>query len=278
MTIQMSQLFIYTPSPPTSLRHFVEFWAERYRWQNMDLYTHNIAGPHTPDGLANLFKWKIGNKLFANKLPLLKRCFIDRRAEAEKLLRELVACEHREIARRFLNHFKDGGAIWRIFWLHCWNTRFPIYDQHVHRAMTFIKDNGQTEELGKFNNAKKVQLYLDHFLPFFDEFQGMDGRTVDMALWQFGKTLSRREPRPAGTPRVPGKPKTPGAGDDRFGNRLGSQAASINAAVEDKQPVATLEAVCKATGLSEARVKSHFRWLQVHGFGKADKDGFRLIE
>ncbi len=192
MTIQMSQLFIYTPSPPASLRQFIEFWAERYRWQNEELYTPNINGPHTAAALEDLFKWKIGNKLFANKLPLLKRCFIDRRAEAEKLLKELAGRERREIACRFLDRFKDGGAIWRIFWLHCWDTRFPIYDQHVHRAMTFIKDNRKMEELGKFTHAKKVQLYLDRFLPFFVEFQGLNGRTVDMALWRFGKSLLDR--------------------------------------------------------------------------------------
>ena len=189
MSIRLNQLFIYTPSAPTSLCHFIEFWAERYRWQNEELYTENIAGPHTPAGLADLFKWKIGNKLFANKLPLLKRCFIDRRAEADKLLKKLATRQPREVARRFLDHFKDGGAIWRIFWLHCWDTRLPIYDQHVHRAMTFIEDGGQMEELGRYNHARKVELYLDRYLPFFDEFQRMDGRKVDKALWQFGKSL-----------------------------------------------------------------------------------------
>ena len=44
--------------------HFVEFWAERYRYPNDDLYTQNINAPRTPDSLGKLFKWKIGNKLF----------------------------------------------------------------------------------------------------------------------------------------------------------------------------------------------------------------------
>jgi hypothetical protein len=192
MSIRLSQLFIYTPSPPTSLRQFVKFWAERYLSSYEHLYTNNINGPHTPDGLCALFKWKIGNKLFANKLPLLKRCFIDRRSDAEKFVEKLDTHEPSEFARRFLDHFKEGGAIWRIFWLHCWATRFPIYDQHVHRAMTFIKDNGQMEELGKYSHEKKIQLYLDRYLPFFDEFREMDGRTVDMALWRFGKSLKDR--------------------------------------------------------------------------------------
>jgi hypothetical protein len=192
MSIPLNQLFIYAPSPPNSLRHFVEFWAERYHYPQEFLYTQNINGPHTVARLGDLFKWKIGNKLFASKLPLLKRCFIDRRSQAKKLLREDAACDSREVAQGFLDYFKDGGAIWRIFWLHCWNPRFPIYDQHVHRAMTFIKDNKRMDELGKFNHAKKVQLYLDHYLPFIDEFHGMDGRKVDQALWRFGKSLKDR--------------------------------------------------------------------------------------
>jgi hypothetical protein len=189
MTIRMSQLFVYTQSPPTSLRHFVKFWAERYFYGDEDLYTQNINGPHTAEGLADLFKWKIGNKLFSSSLALVKRSFIDRSAEAEELVRKLAASESREIARRFLDDFKVGGAIWRIFWLHCWDTRFPIYDQHVHRAMMFIKNKGQLEELGKFKNEKKIQLYIECYLPFFKEFEGMDGREIDKALWQFGKSL-----------------------------------------------------------------------------------------
>jgi hypothetical protein len=60
---------------------------------------------------------------------------------------------------------------------------------HVHRAMTFIKDKGKKEEIVNFSPEKKIALYLDHYLPFFAEFDGMDGREVDKALWQFGKSL-----------------------------------------------------------------------------------------
>jgi hypothetical protein len=195
MTIQMSQLFIYTPSPPASLRQFVEFWAERYHDPHELLYTQNINGPPTAAGFADLFRWKIGNRYFKSKKRLLKQCFIDRLGEAGPLLKQLAGQERREIARRFLNNFKDGGAIWRIFWLHCWDPNFPIYDQHVHRAMIFIKDkdNGKMEELGKFNHAEKVvQLYLDRYLPFFDEFPQMENRKLDKALWRFGKSLVDR--------------------------------------------------------------------------------------
>src|SRR5262249_331470 len=145
MTIKMDQLFIYTPTPPRSLRQFVEFWAARYSWQNEELYTGNITGPHTAKRLEELFRWKIDKRWFASTLPHLQQCFINHRAKAGRLVKELARCESCKAARRFLDQFREGGTIWRIFWLHCWDTRFPIYDQHVHRAMTFILDGGRME-------------------------------------------------------------------------------------------------------------------------------------
>ena len=55
--------------------------------------------------------------------------------------------------------------------------------------MVFIQDNGREEELSEFEPEQQVQLYLDRYLSFFDEFQGMDCRKVDQALWQAGKFL-----------------------------------------------------------------------------------------
>jgi hypothetical protein len=129
----LNQLFILKPSPPDSVSAFVEFWAERYHYPGEQLYTRNIDGPHTPKGLRDLFKWKIGTRFFAAKLKRqsVEQNFISRLDEAQRLLRSLVSRELRGVAEGFLEHFNDGGAIWRIFWLHCWDTRFPIYDQHV---------------------------------------------------------------------------------------------------------------------------------------------------
>ncbi len=206
MSIKLDQLFVYTQSTPNSLNHFVEFWAERYYDPYELLYTKNIRGPHTPEGLLELFKWKIGNKLFASKRELLERSFISRRDEAQRLLRDLSKHEFRAIASGFLDHFQDGGPIWRIFWLHCWDARFPIYDQHVHRAMVYIEEKG-LEELSRHSPEKRIQLYLDRYLPFFQHFRGMDGRNVDQALWRFGKSLKDLSLPPPG--RMRGKPRTP---------------------------------------------------------------------
>jgi hypothetical protein len=190
MTILMNQLFVLARSKPDSLRHFVEFWAERYTYGDDAPYFTNINGPHTKDTLLALFKWKIGSRFFEAKRPHLEQNFIGRLEDARKLAQAVARCEPREIAKRFLVEFKDGGAIYRIFWLHCWVPRLPIYDQHVHRAMTFIMDNGQTEKLADFDADPQIQRYLGRYLAFFDEFRDMKHRDVDKALWQFGKSLS----------------------------------------------------------------------------------------
>jgi hypothetical protein len=130
-------------------------------------------------------------------LPRVATQFIDRHEEAAALSKELASCEL-DAAKAFLDRFKEGGPVYRIFWLHCWNPRFPIYDQHVYRTMTYVVD-GKPQELNKiFGDQKKINAYLERYLSFFAGFRGIDPREVDKALWQFGKSLKeaqRREQR-----------------------------------------------------------------------------------
>ncbi len=62
-----------------------------------------------------------------------------------------------------------------------------------------------------------------------------------------------------------------GQGEDRFGNRIGSQASSINSAVEAGN--LTVEAVSQVTELSKTRVSGHFVWLITHKFAEQDGKG-----
>jgi predicted ArsR family transcriptional regulator len=60
--------------------------------------------------------------------------------------------------------------------------------------------------------------------------------------------------------------KAPAAADgarDRFGNRVGTQAAVINAALTSKPQTAAQ--VAEATGLNAGRIASHFKWLLERG-------------
>jgi hypothetical protein len=183
-----------TPDP-ASPREFVEFWARRYSDPNERLYTEYINCPHqTAETLTTLFKWKIGARFFTRTLErMVKPHFLSRIEEARALPLDISASD-------FLNTFRDGGPIYRIFWLHSWHPRrFPIYDQHVHRAMVFIQ-HGRVEELSGHSDEGKITKYLECYIPFFETFRdanipfdleldGVPGRKVDRALMAFGQAI-----------------------------------------------------------------------------------------
>jgi hypothetical protein len=178
-----NRFFIYRYTA-VSHRDFITFWAQHYTDTKEDdlLYTPSILAEHTKHTLRQLFQWKVGVRLFQHQLPSLSKNFIDRIEEAR--------CQPPDVCpEKFLNIFESGGAIYRIFWLHCWfPNRFPIYDQHVHRAMIYINE-GRQEELDSFNDKNKIAQYINQYLIFRKNFSEIDDRSVDRALWAFGKWL-----------------------------------------------------------------------------------------
>jgi len=174
------KLHIYEPKS-ASMIQFVDFWSERYRYKLENLYTDNIGKSLTGSRVIELFIWKNGTPLSDKKDISVRINYIDRLDELKEFTQDFEAGE-------FLNRFSKGGAIWRIFWLHCFRPdEFPIYDQHVHRAMIFIK-SGKVEEIPS-NDPKKVIEYINHYLPFYSTFAGLDKRKLDKALWSFGKFI-----------------------------------------------------------------------------------------
>lgn len=174
-------MIIYQPLQANQ-QQFVEFWSLRYEYAQENLYLNNVGQALTEQGILELYQWKNGTPLSARKLTSVHRNFVQRRGELAQLQPNVTAND-------FLAHFNNGGAIWRIFWLHCWQpNRFPIYDQHVHRAMAFIS-NGVPEEIPQYD-PRKIEAYIDRYLPFHAQFAAIDGRAVDKALWAFGKFIN----------------------------------------------------------------------------------------
>lgn len=174
-------MLIYSPLQATSAQ-FVEFWSRRYVYSNEALYDDNIGRELTERRVLDLYEWKNGTPLSARKLASVRRNFIDR-------LDEIPQLGAGTNAEDFLKRFAEGGAIWRIFWLHCWQPmRFPIYDQHVHRAMTMIL-GGVPQEIPEYD-PRKIDSYIRKYCAFHATFAGIDGRSLDKALWSFGKFLS----------------------------------------------------------------------------------------
>ncbi|MGA9851714.1 MAG: hypothetical protein WBR15_02135 [Gammaproteobacteria bacterium] len=174
-------MIIYQPLT-ANIHQFVEFWSPRYRYPEENLYEENIGRELTQRRILDLYRWKNGTRLSARKRDSVLHNFVRRRRELAHLeLTEYVNVLLRDI-------FTDGGAIWRIFWLHCWQSlRFPIYDQHVHRAMTFIQ-TGVAMEISNYD-PRTINSYITSYMPFHATFAGIDGRDVDKALWAFGKFI-----------------------------------------------------------------------------------------
>ena len=172
---------------------FIEFWASQYRYEIEHLYETNISiKPITDDAIRKLFEWKNGSKIAKKKQESIERNYISAKEHAivdrtTQFVPTNSPDEAVVVAKEFLNQFSKGGAIWRIFWLHCCNQGFPIYDQHVHRAMVFIEE-GRIEELDDFSDKKKVEFYLTKYVRFHSQFSG-DQREIDKALVTFGKFL-----------------------------------------------------------------------------------------
>ena len=164
------------------LDRFVSFWAELYRDPLEPLYEENIAGPLTPARIRKLFEWKNGGKLARKKMESVERNFIGRLDEALNLDPDTPAHD-------FLKLWPKGGAIWRIFWLHCWTPdRYPIFDQHVYRAAARIC--GWADRKIPTTDGKRIDAYLQRYLPFWRDI-GISSRDADRALWVYGRFLKQ---------------------------------------------------------------------------------------
>ena len=173
--------FIVFEESSASLPKFVDFWEARYSYRLEGLYEKHIKDPFSCTAVRKLFMWKNGTPLSPLKTESVEANYVLRIDDARNLPRDTTP-------EQFLETFPKGGAIWRIFWLHCWNQDFPIYDQHVHRAMKCIQ-NENAEEIGQYSDNRKIHLYLTQYIPFYRNFCEIDGRKVDRALWAFGKFM-----------------------------------------------------------------------------------------
>jgi hypothetical protein len=157
---------------------FVDFWGRLYSGYDEAFYQANIGQPLTEDRILKWFEWKNGTPLSPLKAQSILRYSLPEE--------RLPADAPDDAIQGFLN--RGGGAIWRIFWLHLQHPKlFPIYDQHVHRAMAFML-NWETLEI-PLHNPTKVRSYLEKYRPFFSQFADLPSRSVDRALWAFGKFL-----------------------------------------------------------------------------------------
>lgn len=162
------------------LDEFVACWSSLYRYPDDHLYTDNIGKPLTPDRVNALYRWKNGGELSAAKQ------------------RSVDLHYHEAVGRGFtltdgsspaeLLKPVGGGHVWGIFFLHCHDpVRFPIFDQHVHRAAQAIR----SRSLAPLRARDTLKYYETDYLPLWATLDpGRFGRDLDKALWVFGKAIS----------------------------------------------------------------------------------------
>lgn len=175
-------------SPQKFVGHWSNQWTDKDREADEKYYNPYIGKPLNEEGLKALFRWKNQMTLSTVKLKTVDD-YIDRIGDLRNLPADTTPSS-------FLNNFNKGGAIWRIFLLHCWSfwrgPKYPIYDQHVHRAMTFICDEIK-EEIGGWNDQGKIDAYVKRYVPFFQTFSQCDPQNVDRALMRFGQFIKNFE-------------------------------------------------------------------------------------
>ena len=160
-------------------KEFVDFWDRHYAGYDEEFYQDNIGQPLTDERIRKWFEWKNGKALSPGKAKSILRYS----ASEERISDDADDAAQRTFLRR------PGGAVWRIFWAHLQHPmQYPIYDQHVHRAMAFLR--GWDDLAIPSDNASKVGTYLDEYRPFFREFKAFSQRRVDRALWAFGKFIA----------------------------------------------------------------------------------------
>jgi hypothetical protein len=181
------RLTIYSAELAKTEADFINFWSEQWtekdKQKDRQFYEPHIGQPLSSEGLLNLFEWK-------NQTPLSEKkrarvlAFINQLDDLRQLPKNTDAAA-------FLKRFSHGGAIWRIFLLHCWSqsvgdTKYPIYDQHVHRAMAVVRES-KLEEIVGWNDDQKIDAYLNRYIPFFGKFNTDKPQKLDQALMIFGR-------------------------------------------------------------------------------------------
>lgn len=168
---------------PTKCTHaeFVNYWSPGYQYVLEDLYEQNIGKDKTEERVLSLYRWKNGKNLSQSKLLSIEENYFPYIEAARLNTKE-------EGIQRF--NALNGGSIWDIFSLHIDNPEvFPIFDQHTFRAFHYLTQ-GEIQELPKGREQIR-DIYFNKFIPFLAQFEGIDNRKVDKALFTFGRFLKK---------------------------------------------------------------------------------------
>lgn len=171
-----------------SIVKFIEYWSSTYIYANGEnKYLQNIVKTVFDNAsLLLLFEWKNGSVLSGHKRKSFEKNILSK----IKIINTLKTRFDFDI---FKKEFENVSTIWKIFLLHIIKPdTYPIFDQHVFRAMSYIKFGIITEIPS--DSKEKERIYVVDYVVFFNKFRAempniCESKKIDEALWSFGKFL-----------------------------------------------------------------------------------------
>ena len=177
---------ILTNRQSGSLQEFISFWSKLYVYDNAVLYERIHNTTLSEDDLKDLYKWKNGMKLSKAKEKSLNAKIISK----IEIVNNLRAASNFDL-EYFLKEFKQVSVVWKVFLLHILKpNRFPIYDQHVHRAYRFINNQSSNGIKASMNESVKLKFYFEEYYPFVRESKITDLKKMDEAFFAFGQFIN----------------------------------------------------------------------------------------
>ncbi|MEM0519651.1 hypothetical protein VZD85_14910 [Aequorivita sp. MCCC 1A16923] len=183
-------LVILNNTDIVDLNDFINFWSKLYSFSNEAIYKASISKkPLTKNDIQNLYEWKNGMRLSVQKQKSLDTKINSKLTVINKLKNSDVLD-----IEVFKKEFKNLSAVWKIFLLHIIKpTKYPIYDQHIHRTFLFIhKEDWSNISNTSINNKAKEQFYFERYLPFIKSQNIKDIKKLDEAFFAFGQFLNTR--------------------------------------------------------------------------------------
>jgi hypothetical protein len=168
---------------------FINSWSKLYSYSNEDIYSKSITKELlTTTDIQNLYKWKNGMKL-----SVLKQKSLDTKIKDKLSIINAFKKSDSIDVEAFKIEFKKVSAVWKMFLLHIIKpSKYPIYDQHIHRAFLFIHNEDWSNIANTMSDKAKEQFYFERHLPFIESQNIKDLKKLDEAFFAFGQFLNTR--------------------------------------------------------------------------------------
>lgn len=174
------------------IEDFINYWKKLYSYKFEFLYKSIYNKQLDRSDIIKLYGWKNGTwkdddkNLSAKKLKSLETKIISKLDIINKLKQE----EEFDIDY-FFKEFENVSTVWKVFLLHIIKpTIYPIYDQHIHRAYLYINRLDYKNINANMSDRKKLDFYLNEYLPFVKRMNITDLKAMDEAFFAFGQFLN----------------------------------------------------------------------------------------